>query len=337
MTICAPGAANRLYGRMRGTMFGGKREKALEEELAEVSEENAHARSLLTEIAGKRDDIQEEFARMTASHAQMSGKLGRMGEQMDQLFALTQESEPAAGGVSRAVSEIAREAERFADMHTAFLENIRRQNGKIESVVEKNKHFTTPMKYITELPAALREDHQAIYARGMRMSELSRNMSVLSLNTAIEAGRMGESGRHFVAAAEEVRAFSEQYEQEAAGLLDELFAEKKRVMELEEQVHRLNELLKENNISMGKLYKDCQKTMASYEEEQSDLHALVEPSLPGRADALRQFQEESLHTQKRVLRLLEAAQKELEEYKSCTDELETVCKDIQKTAECVNP
>ncbi len=314
-------------------MFGGKREKALEEELAAVSGENAHAQALLTEIAGKKDDIQEEFARMTASHAQMSGKLGQMSGQSDQLFALTEESVSAAGAVSQAVGEIDREMRGFAGRHADFLQRIREQNGKIEHVVESNKHFTTPMKYISELPAALREWQQALSARGMRMAELSRNMSVLSLNTAIEAGRMGESARNFIAAAEEVRAFSEQYEQEAAGLLDELLAEKKRVMELEEQVHRLNELLKENNISMGKLYKDSQKTFASYEEAQSDPGALIPDELAGRADALRQFQEESLHTQKRTLRLLESAQKELEEYKSCTDELETVCKEIQKTAE----
>lgn len=313
-------------------MFGGKREKALEEELTEVSEENTRMQARFREIAAKNDDIQEEFARMTASHAQMTGKLGRMGEQLDQLFAITQESVTAAGSVNQAVVQIGGELRGFASHHAQFVGKIREQNEEIERVVESNKHFTTPMKYITELPAAMRENQQQLSARGMRMAELSRNMSVLSLNAAIEAGRLGESARNFVSASEEVRAFSEQYEQEAAGLLDELLKEKKRVMELEEQVHRLNELLKENNISMGRLYKDAQKTMSSYDSVQTDLYGMVPEVLTGRTDAIRQSQEESLHMQKRALRLLEGAQKELEEYKSCTDELETVCKDIQRAA-----
>ena len=53
-------------------MFSGKREKALlEEELAALRETEKRERELLHKIAGQKDTAEEQFARMTASRAQM--------------------------------------------------------------------------------------------------------------------------------------------------------------------------------------------------------------------------------------------------------------------------
>lgn len=72
-------------------------------------------------------------------------------------------------------------------------------------------------------------------------------------------------------AAEQVRAYADDYEQEALALKDQLGEAEERIASLEEQVHHLNELLKENNISMGKLYRDCAQNMAAYETGQIGL------------------------------------------------------------------
>ena len=57
-------------------MFSGKREKALlEEELATLRETEKRERELLHKIAGQKDTAEEQFARMTASRAQMEKEI----------------------------------------------------------------------------------------------------------------------------------------------------------------------------------------------------------------------------------------------------------------------
>lgn len=206
------------------------------------------------------------------------------------------------------------------------------QNEKVVEIVENNKHFTTPMKHISEALQALREMRQALGERAERMEELSKTMGVLALNSAIEAGRMGESGTRFVTAAEQVRAYADDYEQEALALKDQLGEAEERIASLEEQVHHLNELLKENNISMGKLYRDCAQNMAAYETGQIGLRGLIQDTAVARADVLQQSADENVRAREAFLKYVSGMQEELAEQKSSADELENVCKSILQSA-----
>ena len=165
------------------------------------------------------------------------------------------------------------------------------------------------------------------------MEELSKDMAILALNAAIEAGRMGETADQFVNAAEEVRVFSEQYEQEAVGLQEQIAASDARIAELEEQVRHLNELLKENNISMGRLYKECMQNMSAYEAGQIGLRDLISESLLGRMDALQQSERENLKIEERILLRIGDIQDELKEQMGSADNLEGIYKQIQQSAE----
>ena len=253
-------------------MFSGKREKALlEEELAALRETEKRERELLHKIAGQKDTAEEQFARMTASRAQMEKEIEEIEQQMQQNGELSENGAQAAGELHNTLITMNNGIATFDANHSVFMEQVKGQNEKVVEIVENNKHFTTPMKHISEAPQALREMRQALGERAERMEELSKTMGVLALNSAIEAGRMGESGTRFVTAAEQVRAYADDYEQEALALKAQLGEAEERITSLEEQVHHLNELLKENNISMGKLYRDCAQNMVAYETGQIGL------------------------------------------------------------------
>ena len=189
-------------------MFGNKREKALEEELAEVRRVSDGRRRQLSGIVGQKEEVTEQFARMTASCAQLNRDVERIRGQLQEMYGIAQSGEVAAGDVRNAIVEINNGVGTFDVNHSVFLDEVKKQNGRIVEIMESNKHFTTPMKYISELPMALKEERTVQKERARRMQELSKNMSVLALNAAIEAGRMGESGSQFVVAAEEIRTFS---------------------------------------------------------------------------------------------------------------------------------
>lgn len=314
-------------------MFGGKKEKMLEEELSAAKEVIERQRGIFLAMTGQKDNTEEQFARMTASHAQMERDIAQVEEHMRHIFELAGSSADTAGEIHNALIEVNNGIGTFDVNHSVFAGQVKAQNEKVMEIVEKNKHFTTPMKYISEMPTALKEEQSALHERADRMVELSKNMSVLSLNAAIEAGRMGESGSRFIAAAEDVRSLSESYEQEAEALSGQLEKTDGRIAELLEQVHHLNELLKENNISMGRLYKDCLQSMAAYEAGQINLRSLIPENVVGRADALRQAEQENAKIEERVLLQLGDIRDELTEQKSSADELEGICKGLNKSAE----
>ena len=90
------------------------------------------------------------------------------------------------------------------------------------------------------------------------MEEFGKQMGVLSLQAAIEAGRLGEDGRQFVEAAENIRTYTVNYDKVIAQTREQLEQSDERLNELEKQVHYLITLLKENNIAISKMMKLCQ-------------------------------------------------------------------------------
>lgn len=314
-------------------MFNGKRERALEEALDQARDRNERRRRILWEICGQKESTTEQFTRLTASRAQIIQNIDRVEEELQQIAELSDHSTAAAGDVHSVMIEMNNAVESFDANHSVFVGQVKKQNEKVMEVVESNKHFTTPMKYISETPVFMRDDYHAMQEKVKQMQEYSRNMGVLALNAAIEAGRMGEAGSRFIASAEEIRAFSENYEKAAAELEAQVNASNQRVDALEEQVRHLNQLLKDNNILMGKVMKDGMMNLATYEAGQLELRSALPDTAVGKADALLQSEIEAAKIEEQIRNQVGYIRGELGEEKNCIEELENIYKKIQQSAE----
>lgn len=314
-------------------MFNGKRERALEEALDQARDRNERRRRILWEICGQKESTTEQFTRLTASRAQIIQNIDRVEEELLQIAELSDHSTAAAGDVHSVMIEMNNAVESFDANHSVFVGQVKKQNEKVMEVVESNKHFTTPMKYISETPVFMRDDYHAMQEKVKQMQEYSRNMGVLALNAAIEAGRMGEAGSRFIASAEEIRAFSENYEKAAAELEAQVNASNQRVDALEEQVRHLNQLLKDNNILMGKVMKDGMMNLATYEAGQLELRSALPDTAVGKADALLQSEIEAAKIEEQIRNQVGYIRGELGEEKNCIEELENIYKKIQQSAE----
>lgn len=314
-------------------MFNGKRERALEEALDQARDRNERRRRILWEICGQKESTTEQFTRLTASRAQIIQNIDRVEEELQQIAELSDHSTAAAGDVHSVMIEMNNAVESFDANHSVFVGQVKKQNEKVMEVVESNKHFTTPMKYISETPVFMRDDYHAMQEKVKQMQEYSRNMGVLALNAAIEAGRMGEAGSRFIASAEEIRAYSENYEKAAAELEAQVNASNQRVDALEEQVRHLNQLLKDNNILMGKVMKDGMMNLATYEAGQLELRSALPDTAVGKADALLQSEIEAAKIEEQIRNQVGYIRGELGEEKNCIEELENIYKKIQQSAE----
>ena len=141
-----------------------------------------------------------------------------------------------------------------------LVEKVKEQNEEALKLVDNNKHFTSPSKYLSELPSTFREANQKYSGHIGKMSEYCKQMGVLALNSAIEAGRLGDSGKVFVNSCEVNRTYATNYENEIALMKEEISASNEKIAYLEEQVRHLVGLLKENNVATAKLMKQCGET-----------------------------------------------------------------------------
>ena len=164
---------------------------------------------------------------------------------------------------SKAISEIdafSKDLIGALEEYNQLKSDVENQINTVTSLVEENRHFTAPAKYLREVPSALRQSSQSYEKQLDDMTEYGKRMGVLALNAAIEAGRMGESGKNFVLAAEEIRQTAVSYEKAAVAMKEEVEASNAKIAEMEETISLLLSLIKDNNLGAAKLFKTGQET-----------------------------------------------------------------------------
>lgn len=312
-------------------MFGGK--KQLEEELAELKEQNRKKDNIIKELRNAKTEVEEQFASLTASRAQLTGCIEQISGEVGRVAELAEKSRAAAGDVHSAMMGVNNAVESFGATHSVFLGQLKNQNEKISEFLEQHRGYGEPVEKLAEVQEQMQASEEKTESVIGEMKEYSQTMGVLALNAAIEAGRMGESALGFIHAAEEVRAFSEKYETSADVLAEELKASKARTEELEKEVEQLKAVFKECTIAVGKLYSGSVQNLSAYESGQLDLRESLSGSTLGRADALKQAGEEFVRIQQEVGTQIQSVKEEMEEQRKSIDELETVFKDLQQSAE----
>jgi len=158
------------------------------------------------------------------------------------------------------IDEFSKDLIGAVDEYGQLKKEVNEQLQAATALVEINKHFTSPAKYLSEAPNTMKQNCQSYEQQLEEMTEYGKRMGVLALNAAIEAGRLGEGGRTFVLAAEEIRQTAVSYEKAAAAMKEEVAASRETIAELEETIAHLISLMKENNVGTAKLFKKCQET-----------------------------------------------------------------------------
>lgn len=314
-------------------MFGGKREKQLEEELAAVKAQRERNAAALEGIFKKREDTAEQFASMTASRAQMQKHLEAAEEEMRGAEELIRQAGLAADEVYSALIEGKNCSETFRANHTIFVDSVKEQNGQIAKLAENSRDMAERMEAAAALPAELAGGFGQMNEEVAQMLEFSRNMSVLALNAAIEAGRMGEVGSRFIGAAEEVRSFADQYVRAAERIGQQLSLQDEKQKQLEEKIQRLEETAKQQQELIADIQKNSIRTIASYETGQIDVRTLIPEESAARADALKQAHQEFLRCKERLMEQMGHLKEELSDQKACAGEVEQSFAQIGRMAE----
>lgn len=135
-------------------------------------------------------------------------------------------------------------------------EAVRRQKEQMDAIAEGNGRLAAPAAALQEARTGLENDAKGIRAELSQMLDYAKQMTVASLNCAIEAGRMGDIGKKFIEASEEVRLLSSAYERAAGTAGRQMDAIEKRIQQMDEQVEALSRSSKDSNAAVSRLSKN---------------------------------------------------------------------------------
>lgn len=237
-------------------MFG--RNKISQEEIEQLKNKINRDNVFFAEMEDQKDMFDASVAELAESYRQVAADVTQISENMNNAITLASGNAEIENNLGVIVNDYRQRVQEKELQQQAADEGFHQLLDATTRLVDANKHFTTPSKYISEFPSNYKAQNQSCRENLDQMEEFGKQMGVLSLQAAIEAGRLGEDGRQFVEAAENIRTYTVNYDKVIAQTREQLEQSDERLNELEKQVHHLITLLKENNIATAKLMKLCQ-------------------------------------------------------------------------------
>ena len=237
-------------------MFG--RNKISQEDIERLKNKINVDNAFFAEMEDQKDMFDASVAELAESYRQVAADVTQISENMNNAITLASGNTEIENSLGVIVNDYRQRVQEKELQQQAADEGFHQLLDATTRLVVANKHFTTPSKYISEFPSNYKAQNQSCRENLDQMEEFGKQMGVLSLQAAIEAGRLGEDGRQFVEAAEDIRTYAANYDKVIAQTREQLEQSDDQLNELEKQVHHLITLLKENNIATAKLMKLCQ-------------------------------------------------------------------------------
>ena len=293
-------------------MFGIRKNK-VEERINEA----------FAEIKERREDFETRVSSMEDRGTQIYEDFSQVSENTKAVADHAMQNVEEESSVVHTMDECTKEFKTAYEEYQKITDMIKENYESVINLVEENKHYTTPSKYLTEAPARLKKEYKVYEAKTEALADGARQMGVKALNAAIEAGRMGEAGKQFVEVAEDIRKSALEYETEAMTMKEELQSSKEKIQELEEFVLRLVSLIKEGNVSTTRLMK---KSMELNKKALNcSMYDFSEPMqmVRDKVVSMRNLDEEMLKLSERNKIQLGDIQDELQTQKQTLGELES--------------
>lgn len=312
-------------------MFGKK--KITQEDIDCLEQKLSNGTKLLDQWVEKREMLASDYEQIKESEKQMEVDIKQATTNIENVSEYAKQNSQSVAGLSHLVEECKSKMELAEKDYEELCRQIENNLDKCEEIVEENKHFTSPSKYLSEVPAELRGQNLAYRTSLAYMAEYGKQMSVMALNAAIEAGRMGDAGRSFVQRAEEIRNFSCKYEETAREVQKAIEASEEKVKQLEETVHHLVSLLKDNNVAMTKLMRQMQTTAKQVKGSDEIAFSKELTKVREELTGVRNIEEEIIKSEERnrmqMEDILAEVVRQQEAEKEISDELQNMYREIR--------
>jgi methyl-accepting chemotaxis protein len=239
-------------------VFGKKQEltKELEEKLNMAQFQLEHVQMQMNSVQNYTQQMLPHFESQITAQGEMDKELTKVVNQAYETLEETGESTKVLEQLAMELTSMRGQMEDEEQDKRKLQEVAGRQIDQMATIVEENKNSMEPVSALQETKTALKNHSDAMQLEVGHMLEYAKQMTVSSLSCAIEAGRMGDSGKGFVEASEDVRMLSSAYERAAQVVARQLNDMEKRLRQLDEQVAALLKSNKDTNASISRLSKN---------------------------------------------------------------------------------
>jgi len=239
-------------------VFGKKQEltRELEEKLNITQYQLENVQMQMSSVQGYTQQMLPHFEAQITAQSAMDKELTKVVSQAYDTLEEAAESMRVLEQLAMELTSMRGQMEDEEQDKKKLQEVAGKQIEQMAVIVEENKNSIEPVTALQETRTALKNDTEAMHAEVDHMLDYAKQMTVSSLNCAIEAGRMGDAGKNFVEASEDVRLLSSAYERAAATVRRYLDDMEKRIYQLEEQTAALLKSNKDTNVSISRLSKN---------------------------------------------------------------------------------
>ena len=181
-------------------MFGKKQEltKELENKLNHTQFELEGLKSRINRIHGHTQQILPLFETQIIAQSGMDKELTKVVSHAYDTIEEVDESTKVMEQLAMELTAMRGQLEDEEQDKKKLQENAHKQKEQLEAFVDGSRKMQEPVRTIQEVRESLTEDAQKMRSSLSQMLDYAKQMTVLSLNCAIEAGRMGESGRRVI-------------------------------------------------------------------------------------------------------------------------------------------
>ncbi len=234
-------------------MLGRKAKIELKEELNNITTQLDALESRQKMIIEKSGDILTEIDAAEIAADAQDRELNSVVNSAKEIKDMAEESAEKAGLLSDAeesLRAIIKEREEFND---GMKQRAETEKELLYALMDESKHSSGIAKTLREASESFETKAGSILTDIDKLAEFSGSISEMSLNAAMKAGRMGESGMDFVRAAEEIRSYSEEFEDFVSKARDNVTELKQSFRETQDSMVALLDIMRNTSHSLTKI------------------------------------------------------------------------------------
>ncbi|MBQ1548291.1 MAG: hypothetical protein IIZ61_07870 [Lachnospiraceae bacterium] len=234
-------------------MLGRKAKIELKEELSNITTQLDALESRQKMIIEKSGDMLTEIDAAEIAADAQDRELNSVVNSAKEIKDMAEESAEKAGLLSDAeesLRTIIKEREEFND---GMKQRAETEKELLYALMDESKHSSGIAKTLREASESFETKAGSILTDIDKLAEFSGSISEMSLNAAMKAGRMGESGMDFVRAAEEIRSYSEEFEDFVSKARDNVTELKRSFRETQDSMVALLDIMRNTSHSLTKI------------------------------------------------------------------------------------
>lgn len=256
------------------------RNKELKQQLEQANQLHAQIQEyqrVLDGIEMSASEAQTEVKRLNLNAAKLDRGLTKVVDFAKNTKEKQVESEERLTDIEKQIEDV---KSVFNNMQNAYEKKqayIERQQCDLLELQDQSKRYTGLSKKISDISSKDGNDVTDLIESVKGLQQFVFSIGTLALQSAIEAGRMGDDGAEYIKTAEEIRCLAGEFAFQTEQIQRDLEGLQSSYQEMDKQMHAFISLLKENTVSLAKISGEAtQEKEISLPDDEKIVSALSE-------------------------------------------------------------